>query len=203
MNDPKDEQLAWHDTMIKKADRQKLNGHKSFVLWFTGLSGSGKSTLANSVEERLFNLGIATYLLDGDNIRLGLNKSLGFSQQDRTENIRRIGEVSKLFVDAGVVVLTAFISPYEAGRELVRNLLEKDEFIEIYTKCSLETCEQRDPKGFYKKARRGEIHNFTGISSPYQPPSKPEITIDTESMSIEDGTNEIIHYLLLHKYIES
>ncbi|WP_263597070.1 adenylyl-sulfate kinase [Metabacillus idriensis] len=187
--------------MVKKEDRQKLHGHKSFVLWFTGLSGSGKSTLANKVEEILHGFGISTYLLDGDNIRFGLNRGLGFSEDDRKENIRRIGEVSKLFVDSGIVAITSFISPFKEDRKSVRKLLMNDEFIEIYTKCSVEACEVRDPKGLYKKARSGEISHFTGISSPYEPPSNPEIVIDTEITSIEDCTNEIINYLRINKYI--
>ncbi|MED1203448.1 adenylyl-sulfate kinase [Heyndrickxia acidicola] len=201
MSDAYDKNLAWHFMRIKKEDRQKRRGHNSFVLWFTGLSGSGKSTLASCVEEKLFSMGIATYVLDGDNVRLGLNKDLGFSQQDRTENIRRIGEVSKLFIDAGIVTLTAFISPYKSDRQLVRSLLEEGEFIEIYTKCSIEACEKRDPKGFYKLARQGKISDFTGISSPYQPPRQPEITIDTELQSADEGADDIIQYLIKHEYL--
>ncbi|WP_457755224.1 adenylyl-sulfate kinase, partial [Thermovibrio ammonificans] len=152
---------------ITRADRERLKGHKSFILWFTGLSGSGKSTLSHKVEEKLYEMGVHTYVLDGDNIRQGLNKDLGFSEEDRRENIRRIGEVAKLFVDAGVAVLTAFISPYRRDREFVRNLVDKGDFIEVYVKCPLEVCEQRDPKGLYKKARAGQIKNFTGIDDPY------------------------------------
>ncbi len=201
MDHQKNENVVWHENMVKKEDRQKLHGHKSFVLWFTGLSGSGKSTLANKVEEILHGFGISTYLLDGDNIRFGLNRGLGFSEDDRKENIRRIGEVSKLFVDSGIVAITSFISPFKEDRKSVRKLLMNDEFIEIYTKCSVEACEVRDPKGLYKKARSGEISHFTGISSPYEPPSNPEIVIDTEITSIEDCTNEIINYLRINKYI--
>jgi adenylylsulfate kinase len=201
MSDLNDKNLSWHYSKIKKEDRQKRGGHKSFVLWFTGLSGSGKSTLANCVEEKLYSMGISTYLLDGDNIRMGLNKDLGFSQQDRTENIRRIGEVSKLFIDAGIVTLTAFISPYESDRQLVRGLFEQEEYIEIYTKCSLEACEKRDPKGLYKMARKGQIHDFTGIFAPYQPPVQPEITIDTETTSADEGANKIIEYLFRNGYL--
>jgi adenylylsulfate kinase len=155
-----------HKGKIKKEDRQRQKGHKSAILWFTGLSGSGKSTLAHAVEERLFEMGVHTYVLDGDNIRTGLNKDLGFSAEDRKENIRRIGEVAKLFVDAGIMTLTAFISPYKQDRQFVRSLVKKGEFIEIYVKCPLEICERRDVKGLYKKARRGIIKNFTGIDDP-------------------------------------
>ena len=195
------ENLIWHSTALKKEDRQKLHGHKSCVLWFTGLSGSGKSTLANKVEEKLHSLGVSTYLLDGDNVRHGLNKDLGFREEDRKENIRRIGEVAKLFVESGIIILSAFISPYTADRKKVRDLLEEKEFIEIYTKCSLEACEIRDPKGLYKKARIDGIPYFTGISSPYQAPIHPELTINTEISSIDDCTEKIINYLLDNGYI--
>jgi adenylylsulfate kinase len=201
MTNEKQNNLVWHDASLQKLDRQRLHGHKSFIIWFTGLSGSGKSTLANSVEESLYKHGISTYLLDGDNIRIGLNKGLGFTPKDRKENIRRIGEVSKLFVDAGIVVISAFISPYEADRRMVRNMIELGEFIEVYTKCSLEECEKRDPKGLYQKARNGEIQQFTGISSPYEPPLNPEIIVDTEVLSIEKATEEIIQYLVSHHYL--
>lgn len=194
--------IRWQKTSITKDDRQKLHGQKSCVLWFTGLSGSGKSTLANTVEERLHSLGVSTFLLDGDNLRHGLNKDLGFGESDRKENIRRVGEVAKLFVNSGIVVLTAFISPFSEERKKVRELLEEKEFIEIYTKCSLDVCEARDPKGLYKKARKGEIADFTGISSPYEAPQTPEIIVDTESMSIEQCTDHIIGYLYLHGYIK-
>ena len=189
-------------TKLSKKDRQKLKGHKSFILWFTGLSGSGKSTLANAIEEELFKKGIHTYILDGDNIRTGLNKDLGFSAKDREENIRRIGEVAKLFVDAGIVILTAFISPYKKDREFVRNLVEKGEFIEVYVKCPLEICEQRDVKGLYKKARGGIIKNFTGIDDPYEEPENPEIVVETDKETIEESVNKIISYLKENKYLE-
>ncbi|MDP7977612.1 adenylyl-sulfate kinase [Bacillus sp. WLY-B-L8] len=201
MDKQKKENIIWHQTVITKENRQKLHGQKSCVLWFTGLSGSGKSTLANKVEERLHSLGISTYLLDGDNMRHGLNKDLGFREEDRKENIRRIGEVAKLFVDSGIIVLSAFISPYTEDRQKVRDLLEEEEFIEIYTKCSLEVCETRDPKGLYKKARKGEITDFTGISSPYEAPVSPEITVNTESVAIDNCTDQIIRYLLDKGYI--
>lgn len=170
--------VKWHKTTINKYDRQNLNKHKGCMLWLTGLSGAGKSTLANALELILFQKGIRTYLLDGDNIRQGLNKDLGFSPEDRKENIRRIGEVAKLFVDAGLIVITAFISPYEEDRQYVRKLVEQDEFIEIYVKCPLEECQKRDPKGLYEKAGMGEISAFTGISDIYEEPPSPDIVVE-------------------------
>ncbi|WCK55337.1 adenylyl-sulfate kinase [Aneurinibacillus sp. Ricciae_BoGa-3] len=187
--------IVWHNTTVTKKDRQELNGHKSGILWFTGLSASGKSTLANVLEKELHTRGLRTYLLDGDNIRHGINKDLGFSPEDRTENIRRIGEVAKLFVDAGALVLTAFISPYQADRQLARSLVDEGEFIEIYVKCSIETCEQRDPKGLYKKAKNGEIPQFTGISSPYEEPEKPELIVENDKQTLQQSVEQIITYL--------
>jgi adenylylsulfate kinase len=187
--------IVWHEQSLTKEDRRKQNRHQSFVLWFTGLSGSGKSTVANAVAQKLFEKEIRNYVLDGDNIRHGLNKDLGFSDADRTENIRRIGEVSKLFVDSGQVVLTAFISPFIADRELVRSLLEKDEFIEIYVQCPLEECEKRDPKGLYDKARKGLIKDFTGINSPYEEPLQPELVVNTSEYSVTECVEQIINYL--------
>ena len=193
--------IVWHASEITKNKRQEMKGHKSAVLWFTGLSGSGKSTVSVALEATLHERGIHTYRLDGDNVRHGLNKNLGFSPDDRMENIRRIGEVSKLMVDAGLFTLTAFISPYQEDREQVRALVEADEFIEVYMKASLETCEKRDPKGLYKKARLGEIKDFTGIDAPYEEPISPEITIDTNKVSIEESVNTIISHLIENKYI--
>lgn len=193
--------ITWHDSEVTKAERQERNGHKSVVIWFTGLSGSGKSTVSVALEKALFEQKITSYRLDGDNIRHGLNKNLGFSPEDRKENIRRIGEVGKLMVDAGVVTMTAFISPYEEDRNIVRDILEDGEFIEVYTKCSLDECEARDPKGLYKKARSGEIKEFTGINAPYEEPSNPEIIIDTEQNSVEEAVEEIVAYLKEHKYL--
>ena len=187
--------ITWHEQSLSKEARREQNGHQSFVLWFTGLSGSGKSTVANAVAQKLFESGIRNYVLDGDNIRHGLNKDLGFSDADRTENIRRIGEVSKLFVDGGQVVLTAFISPFIADRELVRNLLEENEFIEVYVKCPLEECEKRDPKGLYDKARKGLIPDFTGIHSPYEEPQAPEIVVNTSESSVDECVEQIIQFL--------
>ena len=190
-----DKNIVWHDHHVTKEERSSIKGQKPCILWFTGLSGSGKSTVANAVESKLLELGKHTYLLDGDNIRMGLNKGLSFSDEDRIENIRRIGEVSKLFVDAGTIVLTAFISPFQKERDAVRELVEADEFIEVFIDTPLEVCESRDPKGLYQKARKGEISNFTGISSPYEAPIKPEIHILNDKISIEDVTQQIIDYL--------
>ncbi len=196
----KNTNIVWHEQSLTKELRRKKNGHHSYVLWFTGLSGSGKSTVANTVAKALFDAGINNYVLDGDNIRHGLNKDLGFSEEDRTENIRRIGEVSKLFVDGGQVVLTAFISPFQSDRQIVRDLLEQDEFIEVFVKCPIDECEKRDPKGLYQKARKGLIKDFTGIDSPYEEPNNPEIVIDTNELSIEECVNKIIDYLNGRKF---
>lgn len=180
---------------ITKKERRELHGHKSCILWFTGLSGSGKSTIANGVEQRLHEMGYSTYILDGDNLRWGLNRDLTFSPEDRTENIRRVGEVSKLFVDGGIVVLATFIAPYAKDREMVRELVEDEEFIEVYVKCSLEACEHRDPKGLYKKARSGEIKEFTGISAPYEIPEVPDLIIETENKTVAESVSKVIHFL--------
>ncbi|MGS0664368.1 adenylyl-sulfate kinase [Staphylococcus arlettae] len=193
--------ITWHDSEVTKAQRQQRNRHKSAVIWFTGLSGSGKSTVSVALEKALFEQQVQTYRLDGDNIRHGLNNNLGFSPEDRTENIRRIGEVGKLMVDAGVLTTTAFISPYAADRNVVRDTLAQGEFIEVYTKCSLEGCESRDPKGLYKKARAGEIQAFTGINAPYEAPTNPEIEIDTEALSVDEAVAKIVAYLTKHQYI--
>ncbi|MCK1982952.1 MULTISPECIES: adenylyl-sulfate kinase [Peribacillus] len=193
--------VTWHETSLTKELRRKQNGHESTVLWFTGLSGSGKSTIANAVAKELYNRNIRSYVLDGDNIRHGLNKDLGFSEEDRTENIRRIGEVSKLFVDSGQFVLTAFISPFRADRQIVRDLLEEGEFIEVYIKCPIEECEVRDPKGLYDKARKGIIKDFTGIDSPYEEPEQPEIILESDKYSIEECVEQVIGYLTAKKAI--
>jgi len=190
-----------HKGIIRKQDRKTLSGHKSAILWFTGLSCAGKSTLAYEIEEELFKRGLRAYVLDGDNVRTGLNKDLGFSAEDRKENIRRIGEVAKLFVDAGLIVMAAFISPYEKDRESVRSIVEDDEFVEIYVKCSLEVCEQRDVKGFYKKARAGILKNFTGIDDPYEEPENPEIVVETDKMTVEKSVEKIMNYLEEKGYI--
>jgi adenylylsulfate kinase len=192
--------ITWHEGKVTKQHRQLLNRHKSAILWFTGLSGSGKSTISVELEKKLYELGFKTYRLDGDNIRHGLNKDLGFSEEDRNENIRRIGEVSKLMVDAGILTLTAFISPFKRERQSVRTMMEDGEFIEIHVQASIEACERRDPKGLYKKARDGKIKGFTGIDSPYEAPDSPEIVIDTESLTIDESVEKILSYLQAHDF---
>lgn len=187
--------ITWHETSISKENRREKNGHGSCALWFTGLSGSGKSTIANAVSNELFRQGISEYVLDGDNIRHGLNKDLGFSDYDRTENIRRIGEVAKLFVDSGKVVTTAFISPFRSDRDQVRTLFKEEEFIEVFVQCPIEECERRDPKQLYAKARRGEIKDFTGIDSPYEAPEQPEITLHSDQVTIEEAVEQVLTYL--------
>ena len=200
--DDKKKDLYWHEHSITVEKRRESYNYKSCVIWFTGLSASGKSTLANSLATRLHMLGIKSYVLDGDNIRHGLNKNLGFSPEDRKENIRRIGEVAKLFVDAGLIAMTAFISPYKEDRNDARKLLKEDEFIEVFVKCSLLECEKRDPKGIYKKARSGEIKEFTGISAPYEDPENPEIVLETDKTSLEECIETILNYLLENEYIK-
>ncbi|WP_273125431.1 adenylyl-sulfate kinase [Metabacillus sp. HB246100] len=187
--------IVWHDASISKEERQVRNSYPSYVLWFTGLSGSGKSTLANALARYLYESSIQTYVLDGDNVRHGLNKDLGFTDQDRKENIRRIGEVSKLFVDSGQIVITAFISPFREDRQQVKEILAENEFFEVYVKCSIDECEVRDPKGLYKKARNNEIKHFTGIDSPYEEPENPAITVDTEHQTIEQSVLQIVQFL--------
>ena len=194
--------LYWHKPSISVDERRRLNKYKSCVIWFTGLSAAGKSTLANALCEKFHSMHIHGYVLDGDNIRHGLNKDLGFKPEDRKENIRRIGEVAKLLVDAGLVAITAFISPYREDRRRSRELVRSDEFIEVYLKCNLDECERRDPKGVYKKARAGEIKNFTGISAPYEEPEKPEIILDTARYSVDECTEKLLEYLIRNGYIE-
>lgn len=196
-----DQNIVWHKPSLTKAERRVKMRHHSFVVWFTGLSGSGKSTVANALEAALFERGLHTYLLDGDNVRHGLNKDLGFGDADRQENIRRIGETAKLFVDAGVIVLTAFISPFRIDRQIGRDLLEIGEFIEVFIKCPLSECERRDPKGLYRKARKGELKNFTGIDSAYEEPISPEITLETDHFSPDACVEKIIAYLTEKKLI--
>jgi adenylylsulfate kinase len=195
MAEQKATNIVWHQGAVTRADREKMNGHKGCTVWLTGLSGSGKSTIAVDLEKRLWERGVRAYILDGDNVRHGLNKNLGFSPADRTENIRRIGEVAKLFSDAGLVTLTAFISPYRADRDQVRALMGQGDFIEVHVDCPVEVCEQRDVKGLYKKARAGEIKEFTGISAPYEAPEKPELTINTAGQSVEASARQILQYL--------
>ena len=181
-----------HNYQISSKDRKKLKGHNAFLLWFTGLSGSGKSTIANAVEQELFKLGIHTYSLDGDNIRTGINKDLSFSPQDRTENIRRIAETANLMIDAGLVVLAAFVSPYKKDRENIKSIVKDVNFVEIYINTSVEECERRDVKGLYKKARAGEIKNMTGISAPYEAPENPDLEIKTETTTVNDAVDKIL-----------
>ncbi|MFZ3578483.1 adenylyl-sulfate kinase [Virgibacillus sp. DJP39] len=187
--------LVWHPPAITKVDRQKLNKHKSCALWFTGFSGSGKSTLANQLDCELYSLGVKSYVLDGDNVRKGLNNDLGFSPEDRVENIRRVGELAKLFVDSGQIVITAFISPYRKDRNQVRSNFEQEEFMEIFIECPLDVCVSRDPKGLYQKARNNEIRDFTGIDSPYEPPVNPDLTINTEEYTVKDAVQTIVTHL--------
>lgn len=187
--------IKWHTTAVSRADRESLNGHRGALLWFTGLSGAGKSTVANAVDRQLFERQQHTYLLDGDNVRHGLNNNLGFSEEDRRENIRRIGEVAKLMVDAGLIVSSAFVSPYQRDRDAIRALFEAGEFIEIYVQASLETCEARDPKGLYKKARKGEIKGFTGIDDPYEIPPRAEIVLDSDNKDVETLAGEVVTFL--------
>jgi adenylylsulfate kinase len=196
-------EVYWHDNHISRQQRQERNKHKSFVLWFTGLSGSGKSTLANAVEKELFDTGHNVIVLDGDNIRHGLCSDLGFTEEDRNENMRRIGEVAKLFVESGTIVLAAFVSPYREDRERVRSRLPHREFYEVYCECDLAVCEERDPKGLYARARAGEIPNFTGISAPYEEPIKPDMVVNTNNLSVEEEVEHILKKLSSQNLISS
>lgn len=193
--------VVWHNTTITKSDRNDLLNQKPFILWFTGLSASGKSSIANIVEQKLFKKKHNTYLLDGDNVRHGLNRDLGFNEESRVENIRRIGEVSKLFLDAGIITLTAFISPFKSDRNLVRQLFDEGDFLEVFIDSSIEVCEKRDPKGMYAKARKGEIKNFTGISSPYESPENPEIHVINNNISLDEAADQIINFLVKNNFI--
>jgi adenylylsulfate kinase len=195
MKRQKSTNITWHQPLVTQADREKRNRHKGVVLWFTGLPSSGKSTLAHEVERLLFEKGCNSYVLDGDNIRHRLNKDLGFTPEDRKENIRRIGEVANLFADAGVIVLTAFISPYREDRDQARALNEPERFIEIYCKCSVNECERRDPKGLWRRARQGEIEGFTGVSAPYEAPESPEIPVQTDKHNLTKCAEQIMRYL--------
>lgn len=195
MTQKKSSNVVWHQATVTRERREALNEHRSVMLWFTGLSGAGKSTLAHAVEERLHQTGCRTFSFDGDNVRHGLCSDLGFSDQDRVENIRRVGEMGKLFLEAGVIALTAFISPFRSDRERVRSLMPHGEFFEIYCHCPLEVCEERDVKGLYKRARAGEIKNFTGISSPYEEPENPELVVDTGGLSLEESVAQVIAML--------
>lgn len=199
----KNNSTVWHNANITRERRQILNGHRSFVLWFTGLSGAGKSTLAHAVEDALHNIGCRTFVLDGDNVRQGLSANLSFSDEDRRENIRRIGEVAKLMIDAGVIVMTAFISPFRRERDIVRNSMLEGDFFEIYCSASLESCEARDIKGLYKRARAGEIKNYTGIDSPYEAPLKPDLIVNTGSEPLELSVNKVVKFLESHVFSNS
>ena len=193
--------IYWHEGTIARADRERLNGHRGFTIWFTGLSAAGKSTLAVATEEALYEQGYHTYILDGDNIRHGLNKDLGFSSEDRTENIRRIGELAKILRDCGIINMTAFISPYRIDRQAARKLSDDNTFIEVFVDCPVEVCEQRDPKEAYRKAREGIIKEFTGISAPYEAPESPEVHLHTDKMSVQECVQLIKDYLVEHEYI--
>ena len=194
-SEQKSSNVVWHNATVTRQHREEMNGHGSVILWFTGLSGAGKSSLSHAVEEALHQLGCHTFVLDGDNVRHGLCADLGFSTENRVENIRRVGEVSKLFIEAGVIVLTAFISPFRSDRERVRSLVPHGDFLEIYCDSSLEVCEGRDVKGLYKRARAGEIKDFTGISSPYEAPVDPELAVETGALSIEDSVEKVMELL--------
>jgi len=195
MSRPKSDHITWHQTTVRKEDRERLTSQRGVTLWFTGLSCSGKSTLANEVQRALFERGHLTYVLDGDNVRHGLNSDLGFSPEDRNENIRRIGEVARLFRDAGVINMVAFISPYRVDRKRARDLAGDGEFVEVFCRCRLEVCEERDAKGLYQKARAGEIAEFTGVSAPYEEPEDPEIVLETDSERVEESVQKVLSFL--------
>ena len=195
MAETKATNITWHDGTVTRAEREKLLGQRGVTIWLTGLSGSGKSTIAVAAQGALHERGTHSYVLDGDNVRHGLNQNLGFSPEDRTENIRRIGEVAKLFTDAGIIALTSFISPYRADRDAVRAIMEPGDFVEVLVDASVETCEGRDVKGLYKKARAGEIPEFTGISAPYEAPEKPELVLDTNSQTVEESVEQLMGHL--------
>jgi adenylylsulfate kinase len=199
----KSKNLTWHEGQVSRTSREELLGQKGVTLWLTGLSGSGKSTIAVAAEAALRDQGRLTYILDGDNVRQGLNSNLGFSPEDRTENIRRIGEVSKLFTDTGVIVLTAFISPYREDRDQVREIMADGDFLEVHVSADVETCESRDVKGLYKKARAGEIPNFTGISAPYEAPEKAELVVDSGAQSVEESVAQILGFLQDKGYLKA
>ena len=199
----KSKNLTWHDGQVSRTSREEMLGQKGVTIWFTGLSGSGKSTVAVAAEAALREQGRLTYILDGDNVRQGLNSNLGFSPEDRTENIRRIGEVSKLFTDAGVIVLTAFISPYREDRDQVREIMAEGDFLEVHVSTDVETCEKRDAKGLYQKARSGEIPNFTGISAPYEAPEKPELVMDTGTQSVDESVAQLLGFLQDQGYLSA
>lgn len=190
-----DRNITWHAQKVSKNDRWLRNSHKSGLVWITGLSASGKSTIANELEQILFQRQVNSFVLDGDNVRFGLNKDLGFSPEHRKENLRRVGEVAKLLVEAGILTIAAFISPYREDRSMIRSLFQPEEFIETWCKCSLDVCENRDPKGLYRKARAGQLREFTGISAPYEEPESPEVVIQTDTMSVEEAVRSVVSYL--------
>jgi adenylylsulfate kinase len=195
MTESESTNITWHQPSVTQSDREDRNRHKGVVIWFTGLPSSGKSTLAHEVERLLFERGCNSYVLDGDNVRHRLNKDLGFSPEDRRENIRRIGEVANLFTEAGVIVLTAFISPYQEDRDQARALNDPGRFFEVFCKCSLNECERRDPKGLYKRARKGEITHFTGVDAPYEEPGSPELAVETDEHNLEQCAQQVMRYL--------
>ena len=201
MTTPEDRNITWHPSSIDTRDRERLRGHRGITLWFTGLSASGKSTVAREVEDQLYKRGLSAYVLDGDNIRHRLNSDLGFSPEDREENIRRIGEVAHLFNHVGVIVMCAFISPYQKDRDKARGMEEDGRFAEVYCRCSIEECERRDPKGLYVKARAGEIPDFTGISAPYEEPETPELIVETDKLTIKECATKVLEYLEERKVI--
>ncbi len=201
--DKKSKNVVWQQQAVSRQQRESLNKHRGAILWFTGLSGAGKSTISSSVEAALHERGILTMVLDGDNIRHGLCSDLGFSEADRQENIRRIGETAKLFMESGVVILTAFISPFQSDRQIARGLVKEEDFSEIYIECPLDVCEQRDIKGLYKKARKGEINNFTGISSPYEVPENANLTVNTDELSVKECVDKVIEYCEQQGIIQS
>lgn len=199
--DGNEKNVVWHHATVTRKRREAQNRHRSVILWFTGLSSAGKSTLAHALEEQLHQEGCRTFVLDGDNVRHGLCKDLGFSEADRHENIRRVGEMAKLFIETGVIALTAFISPFITDREQVRRLVPEGDFIEVYCKCSLAVCEKRDPKGLYQRARSGEIKHFTGISSPYEIPENPELVVDTEALTLDESVQCMMTFLHEQKIV--
>jgi adenylylsulfate kinase len=201
MSETKATNIVWHAHSVTRDEREKKFGHRGCTVWMTGLSGSGKSTLANALDDALWRMGVRSYVLDGDNIRHGLNKDLGFSPEDRTENIRRIGEVARLFTDSGIINTTAFISPYRSDRDRARSIQKEGDFIEVYVKASVEVCEQRDTKGLYAKARAGQIPEFTGISAPYEEPEKPEVVVDTSTQTVEESLAVVLGYLQEKGYL--
>lgn len=201
MPEPKSKNISWSESAVTRQDRERVHGHRSVILWLTGLSGSGKSSIAHLVEQRLTERNLVAYVLDGDNIRHGVSSDLGFSPEDRMENIRRVGEVARLFVDSGAIVVCAFISPLRIQRQRVRDLVGKDDFVEVYVRASLATCEKRDPKGLYRKARNGQIPDFTGIDAPYEPPERAEVTVDTETETLEESARHVMDYLESAAYV--